>query len=240
MLEKKHRGRAAPSKIPASQFRPLLSGRPRRRAPLSAPRSLFGQLVSPYVYLGKPKEILQQGAGAGILHLHDRNLVLGSHQDAVISVQDGRQIKTPAKESNPLGFQPTPGGARAPTRRLHITSSAARSKQGRRRRRLRPGRPLVYRRENWTVAFKEKWQFGARALHLSPVRIFGKTSKRHLPFQTFDKLAVGLKEVTQAFGDGMFAALRRSFALLCKDKKTESITLCAFSSARRDKLRPLL
>lgn len=50
-----------------------------------------------HVHLGKPEEVLHEGAGVRIFNLHNRNLVLGSHQNIVISVEYGCQIETSGK-----------------------------------------------------------------------------------------------------------------------------------------------
>lgn len=52
------------------------------------------------VYLSKPEEVLHEGHREGILHLHDRNLILGRHQNVVVSVQYGGEIETSGRRQN--------------------------------------------------------------------------------------------------------------------------------------------
>jgi len=53
----------------------------------------------------------------------------------------------------------------------------------------------------------------------------------YIPFQAFDKFAVGLEEVTQAFGYGMLPALCWRFALLCVKSDVEKREDCVTSIA---------
>lgn len=52
------------------------------------------------VYLSKPEEVLHEGNREGILNLHDWNLILGRHQNVVVSVEYGGEVETSGRRQN--------------------------------------------------------------------------------------------------------------------------------------------
>lgn len=52
------------------------------------------------VYLGKPQEVLHERHREGILNLHYGYLILGRHQNVVVSVEYGGEIETSGRRQN--------------------------------------------------------------------------------------------------------------------------------------------
>lgn len=66
-------------------------------------------------YLGEPEEILHEQARVRVINLHHGDLVFVGHQDVVILVEDGCQVKTPALEGRQTSAPP-PAASSIPQR----------------------------------------------------------------------------------------------------------------------------
>lgn len=50
-------------------------------------------------YLGEPQEVMHEAAAVRVVDFYNRNLVFSGHQQAVLMVENGRQVHAPAHTS---------------------------------------------------------------------------------------------------------------------------------------------